>query len=315
MIASLEADDISWTSKINIPNLTIIRYISDSGTAEYHPPIPRKGREALIYHTYLHDFYDDLPDISIMIHADENPWHIDAELQQSMSFALSQLDLAEVEKRRYVNLHVNWNDGCPDWINTTRSVEDSHTREEPFMRTAYQENFHVPKSDVPEILGAPCCSQFAVTREAVRRNEREQYQRHMEWLIFTKWSDYIAGRTWEHLWQSLFLGESVDCPSEFLTYCRLYRESPCNFLRKNTVESQGILRTTLDVCFSGPQAVEDINRLWKERHALMEATELWIELLNPHAGIHARKRIKAIENFVETEIEGAILRGRNYTYS
>jgi hypothetical protein len=47
----------------------------------------------------------------------------------------------------------------------------------------------------------------------------------------------------------------------------------------------------------------------------MEATEFWRELVNPHAGIYARKRIKAIENFVEAEIEDAILRGRNQTNS
>ncbi len=72
VIASLRKDDISWTSKLRIPSLRVIRYVSDA-PAEFTPPVPKKGREALIYHTYFHDFYDTLPDISILIHAHEDP--------------------------------------------------------------------------------------------------------------------------------------------------------------------------------------------------------------------------------------------------
>ena len=47
VIASTKADDTSWTSRLTIPNLTILRYISDDHSAPFHPPKP-KGREALI---------------------------------------------------------------------------------------------------------------------------------------------------------------------------------------------------------------------------------------------------------------------------
>ena len=30
MVASLEADDISWTAKLDLPNLSIIRYVIDA---------------------------------------------------------------------------------------------------------------------------------------------------------------------------------------------------------------------------------------------------------------------------------------------
>jgi hypothetical protein len=207
-----------------MPGLNIIRYVSDSEAAPYRPPIPRKGREALIYHSYFHDFYDDLPDISIMVHADERPWHLDAALNQSLSFALSHIDLDEVERRQYVNLRVDWDGGCPGWINFTKPADEVVAKEQPFTRQAFQENFLVPETEVPEVLGAPCCSQFALTRDAIRRNPKEQYKRHMDWLSHTTLSDQIAGRTWEHMWQMLFLGTAIDCPHPFVTYCRLYRE-------------------------------------------------------------------------------------------
>jgi len=47
VIASTKADDTSWTSRLTIPNLTILRYISDDPSAPFHPPKP-KGHEALI---------------------------------------------------------------------------------------------------------------------------------------------------------------------------------------------------------------------------------------------------------------------------
>lgn len=38
----------------------------------------------------------------------------------------------------------------------------------------------------------------------------------------TKLADNISGRTWEHMWQWLFLGKAIDCPLQHKAYCRLY---------------------------------------------------------------------------------------------
>ncbi|KAH8885941.1 hypothetical protein GQ53DRAFT_785132 [Thozetella sp. PMI_491] len=284
VIASLRKDDISWTNHLRIPNLRVIRYVSDAD-ADFTPPVPKKGREALIYHTYFHEFYDDLPDISIMIHAHEDPWHIEGVLRQSMLFTLSQLDLYWVKWRQYANLRVSWENACPDWINTTKTPKESEKQEEPFMREAFQANFG--PVNVPEILAGPCCSQFAVTREAVRRNPKDQYKRSMDWLVQTGWTDYIAGRTWEHMFQWLFTGLPTDCPIEWKAYCRMYH-----------------------ICFENPAAPARVNALWQERKALMEDIEFGRELLNPQRGHKARKRMTEIERVVHAEIAVALDRGK-----
>lgn len=286
VVATTAADDISWTSNLQIPNLNIIRYVSDELSAPYHPPIP-KGREALMYHTYLHDFYDDLPDISIFIHSHEDPWHIDSALRQSMTFALSQLDLQQVLRKQYFNLRVSWKDACPDWINTTKTPEESYKQEEPYMAQAFRANFgkDVP---VPEILAGPCCSQFAVTRDAIRRRSKEEYRNYMDWLIYTDWSDYISGRVWEHMWPWLFLEEPRDCTVEWLAFCRMYA-----------------------ICFEGPGELEAFQKLSQERQDLMESTEFVNELLRPGQARGARQRMMEINVLMDRNVRGALERGRD----
>ncbi|TVY31870.1 hypothetical protein LOCC1_G008966, partial [Lachnellula occidentalis] len=197
VLATVASDDISWTDALHahIPNLNIIRYISDSPSSEYRPPI-NKGREALMYHTYFSTFYASLPDISILMHAHEAPWHTDPALFTSMFFTLTHLSLPHVLERGYANLRVSWQNACPDWINTTKTPAESWKQEEPYMAQAFTENFApwgAGDVRVPEIMAGPCCSQFAVSRDAVLGRPREQYEFHARWLVESAWSDYIVG--------------------------------------------------------------------------------------------------------------------------
>jgi len=88
------------------------------------------------------------------------------------------------------------------------------------MQEAFRANFNL--YDIPEILATPCCSQIAVTKERILSVPREQYKHHIDWLLNTQLDDGISGRTWEHMWQYLFLGKAIDCPIEHKAYCRLY---------------------------------------------------------------------------------------------
>lgn len=286
VIATTHNDDISWTSRLRIPNLNIIRYVSDNPLAKYHPPVA-KGREALMYFTYLHDFYDGLPDVSIFIHPHETAWHVDGALRGSMLFSLSRLDFNQVLVRHYVNLRVSWENACPDWINTTKRVDESSKKEEPFMRDAFAANFG-PDVQAPEILAGPCCSQFAVTRDAVHRRPRSQYKRSMDWLIETDWSDYIVGRTWEHMWPWLFREKATDCPVEWKTLCRMY-----------------------GVCFDGPSELQYYQNLWNEKVALKEKTEFWQELMDPRGAEHARGRMRDIDGILDASLAAALETGKD----
>ena len=139
-----------------------------------------------------------------------------------MLFSLNHLDLREVQRRHFLNLRVTWGLGCSSGsINTTRANEESGgAPEQKEMQEAFRANFNI--YDIPEILATPCCSQIAVTKERIRSVPREQYMHHIEWILNTPLKDSISGRTWEHMWQYLFLGKAIDCPLEHKAYCRLY---------------------------------------------------------------------------------------------
>ncbi|KAI1332835.1 hypothetical protein F5Y16DRAFT_127703 [Xylariaceae sp. FL0255] len=284
VVSSRLKDDISWTENLRIPNLSIVRYVSDYLDAEFHPPIANRGHEALVYHTYFHDFYDNLPDISILIHGHETSWHVEDMFNRSMTFALSHLDLNEILQRQYFNLRVRWDGACPAWNTTFERRPDDPEKPEKLYE-AFSENFAT--YDVPEMLGGPCCSQFAVTRDAIRRNSQAQYRRTMDWFMQTGWDDSITGRVWEHMWPWLFTGEPVDCPMQFQTYCQMYH-----------------------ICFEQDAAIL-VDELAQEKKILKEQITIPSELLNPQRGQDARKRLKVIESLMQTELGTALERGRN----
>lgn len=77
VIAATSKENYSWVKKLKIPNLKILPYIAgllrttdidfieltndtDNSSAMYHPSM-NKGHEAMIYHQYFYDFYDNLP--------------------------------------------------------------------------------------------------------------------------------------------------------------------------------------------------------------------------------------------------------------
>ncbi|KAK0874934.1 hypothetical protein LTR87_011260 [Friedmanniomyces endolithicus] len=308
VIASTKADDTSWTSRLRIPNLTILRYISDDPSAPFHPPKP-KGREALMCKpahpspkpqtqeantnhskpdfTYLHDFYDSLPDLTLFIHASETPWHVEGTLLRNTSFALSQLNLHQVlQQRPYFNLRVTWRAGCPAWIDTTKTHADYDEAEEPFMAEAWRANFGADEP-VPEKLGGPCCSQFAVTREAIRRRPREQYRFSRDWIVDSTWSDAILGRVWEHMWPRLFTDEASDCGhAERGSLCQMY-----------------------GVCFESEGELDGYKELWEERERLKERMSFLRAVWDAKKAAGAKGRFGEVNDEIERQLSVAWRRG------
>ncbi|TVY58202.1 hypothetical protein LSUE1_G008712 [Lachnellula suecica] len=221
VVAAMSKEDYSWVKELKVPGMTVIPYIADNTSAPHHA-VKNKGHEAMLYHQYFYDFYDNLPDISILVHSQARSWHVESLLDQSMIFSLDHLDLREVQRRQFLNLRVTWGFGCTTGsINTTKVNEESGViPEQKEMQEAFRANFNLYA--IPEILATPCCSQIAVTKERILSNPKEQYQHHINWLLETPLNDGLSGRTWEHMWQYLFLGKAIDCPIEHKAYCRLY---------------------------------------------------------------------------------------------
>lgn len=278
VMATVVGDDISWTENIHRVQMgqwTLKQYFADSETSTYHAP-KNKGREATMYMTYILAHYDSLPDYTIFVHAHEKPWHVEDTLLYSMTETLNLLDLEDVQRRGFANLRVDWMNACPDWIRTDVTEEETSKQEEPFMYRSFVENFSTTNSssdveggEVPRVFGSPCCSQFAVSRETILQREKHEYQRYLDNLLNTELTDYIYGRTWEHMWQFLFKRVSVDCPVEWKTICTLYR-----------------------VCFPNVDEYVSYIELGLEIHNLNGELDLFKELRHPTLMGEKRQRIK-----------------------
>ncbi|CAG8957451.1 hypothetical protein HYFRA_00011432 [Hymenoscyphus fraxineus] len=223
VIAATTTGNYEWAYRLKIPNLVVIPYIANDPAAQYHPP-SNKGNEAMIYLSYITEFYDNLPDITIFAHDSENAWHNDMIFGQNLTDTIHSLDLEEVERRGYVNLKVDWQGGCPQWINSSVTIDSPNfselRSEEIYVRDMFQNMF--PGHEVPEIFGGPCCSQFAATRAAIHKLPKEWYQERIDWILKTNLPDYISGRLFERMWAYMWIGTANDCPIEYKALCRVF---------------------------------------------------------------------------------------------
>jgi hypothetical protein len=139
------------------------------------------------------------------LHPDRFQWHNDNPDHDGL-WALRHLDLSYIQQVGYVNLRCAWDNGCP--------AEIFPTSDEQYVPPAFwggiftnqtygdafQELF--PGWEVPEVVGAPCCAQFAATRDAILRHPREDYVRWREWILRTPLVDELSGRVFEYAWHS-----------------------------------------------------------------------------------------------------------------
>lgn len=94
-----------------------------------------------------------------------------------------------------MNLHVDWTQGCPSWINATKRRYSRLKLEEQFMASAFEEKF--PNDTLPKIFVQPCCSPYGATKETKGCLPREQYKTHMDWLVDKRLDGHISGRVWQ----------------------------------------------------------------------------------------------------------------------
>ena len=175
---------------------------------------------------YIIDRYDTLPGITVFLHASRFQWHNDNPDYDGL-LSMRNLSLSYIQEEGYVNLRCVWVLGCPVEIRPAKHAFEASIKEpdhELEAKDIYKAAFEelLPDNAVPEEVGVPCCSQFAVTRETIRRRPREDYVRFRDWLIKTKLDDSLSGRVLEYSWHSTFPqpsgGETdtdVSCSSHF----------------------------------------------------------------------------------------------------
>ncbi|KAL0256163.1 hypothetical protein SLS55_008555 [Diplodia seriata] len=219
VIGKLQEEDTDWVAE-KLPKyvsslvlisalLTVFRwknaiYVVDNQSAPLHTPI-NKGREATPYLTYIIEHYHDLPKTLLFLHSHESGypggWHTDTPAHSNV-WSVENLNLDYVHQAGYVNLRCTHIPGCPDEIQPFRDPFDASRAKEIHMPAAWQALFGNP--DVPHVIGAACCAQFAVSRDRVLKRPLDDYVHFRDWVLDTPLEDDLSGRILEYLWHVIF---------------------------------------------------------------------------------------------------------------
>lgn len=194
---------------MNISRWRSIIYTVDDTNAPMHTP-KNKGREALPYLQYLVDHYDDLPTVVVFLHSHRDGvfagWHIDT-MDYSNVDSVRALRKEFVQEAGFVNLRCQLSPGCPTAIQPFRSPPMMENPGEAHYATAWKALF--PNEPVPREVGAPCCSQFAVSREQILQRPHSDYQRMYDWVMNNDLPDEVTSNIMEYTWHIIFGKEPV----------------------------------------------------------------------------------------------------------
>lgn len=217
----LTSEDTTWIDSylLTDPSLTPYIYIVDDQRASLHTPM-NKGHEAMYYLTYIIEHYDSLPDINIFMHPHRIAWHTPELLNHDATEVLKKLSSERVTREGYMNLRCHWDPGCPERIYPGRSYRDNSKAEELAIAKAWAEMF--PGDPIPDALGAPCCAQFAVSKERILSIPKAKFEKYRNWLIHTSETDWVSGRVFEYFWQKIFADVPKLCPNARVCYCDGY---------------------------------------------------------------------------------------------
>ncbi|KAK4447111.1 hypothetical protein QBC34DRAFT_410452 [Podospora aff. communis PSN243] len=230
VVASTQRENTSWVHR-NLPDWSHSIYVVDDASAMLTVP-QNKGREAMVYLTHIIDRYDSLASITVFVHAARFAWHND-DPDYDVLATFRNLRLDYVQSAGYVNLRCVWALGCPEEIRPEldaldRPYEAAIRNRQPGQalttKRVYKQAFQelMPGVPLPSLVGVACCSQFAVSRDAIRSRPREDYVRWRTWLLETELTDDLSGRVLEYMWHIIFGKTEVHCPNASDCYCKVY---------------------------------------------------------------------------------------------
>ncbi|KAJ5088997.1 Lipase class 3 [Penicillium argentinense] len=217
VVASMKRDDTSWLPDY-FPDWSQSIYVVDDTSAPL-TVAKNKGRESMVYLTYIIDHYDNLPDAMLFIHSQRFQWHNDDPYYDGVSM-LRNFQVPYLQKKGYVNLRCVWTLGCPAEIHPKSDTHRNDVHAGEYFKDGFMQLF--PGVPVPDEVGASCCAQFGVSREKVLERPKSDYVRFREWLAATDLTDDLSGRIMEYSWHMIFGEKAVYCPTAKECYCNVF---------------------------------------------------------------------------------------------
>ncbi len=218
----LAKEDISWLDK-DLPTLPKKIYTVDAADKSGLPA--NKGREAMVYLTYIIDHYDTLPDVVLFFHPHKLTWHNNILLDISSATAIKLLSDAHIMRQGYFNTRCHLDPGCPNWLHIDQwkwKYDSYHKPEESALTSTLFHDLFGKDIPVPSSISQACCAQFAVSGQRIRQRPKSDYLHYRDWLLNTPLADGTSGRIMEYSWQYIFSGKFTFCPSQHKCYCDGY---------------------------------------------------------------------------------------------
>lgn len=102
----------------------------------------------------------------------------------------------------YVSLRCQLTPGCPAEMQPFRNPPKPGETGEKYYAAAWKELFGNTK--VPASIGAPCCSQFAVSRDQILLRPLSDYKRMYNWVLNNDLPDDVTSNIMEYSWHIIF---------------------------------------------------------------------------------------------------------------
>jgi hypothetical protein len=127
---------------------------------------------------------------------------------------LSDLRIDALENAGYIPLRCDWYPSCPREIrpldhDTVVWGPGVHREETEIEIGKAWAHLFGPRVEIPHTIASQCCAQFAVTKGAIKRRTKGDYERMREWLLNTDLIDDVSGRVMEKLWAYIMTNEAV----------------------------------------------------------------------------------------------------------
>ncbi|EKG21601.1 hypothetical protein MPH_01109 [Macrophomina phaseolina MS6] len=156
----------------------------------------------MAYLTYLIDNYGKYPSTVAFIHSHQDRfWHGAGMPARSNMVALKALKIDFVQRQGFANLRCSLGPGCPAEVQPYREETPANRMYERTMLTVWEIFFG---EKCPQVIAAPCCAQFAVSRDQIMMRPVEDYAMYRQWLMETELDDDNSGRVFEYLWHVIF---------------------------------------------------------------------------------------------------------------
>lgn len=161
----------------------------------------------MAYLTYLVENYGNFPSTVAFIHSHKDRfWHAAGMPARSNMAALKALNIDHVQRAGFANLRCTLGPGCPAEVQPYRQDTPDNRMYEKSMASVWELFFG---TECPEVIAAPCCAQFAVSRDQIMARPVEDYVLYRQWLMETELDDDNSGRVLEYTWHIIFGQEPV----------------------------------------------------------------------------------------------------------